>query len=191
MKKPDLHIVSFSGGKDSTAMLLHMMELGMQIDIVLYCDTWMEFPAMYRVQVGAFKNKVYADVQLKKVSEAGFDTYMVQIDGFYKIQTGAFSKKENADAMLEKVQAAGFNAFITTKGGQAVSTAAPVVKKEIKVGSTVRLNKGAKTYTGGNLASFVYNRDHKVKEINVDRVVITYNNIVIAAVKKSDLTLVA
>lgn len=48
MKKPDLHIVSFSGGKDSTAMLLHMMELGMQIDIVLYCDTWMEFPAMYR-----------------------------------------------------------------------------------------------------------------------------------------------
>lgn len=145
---------------------------------------------LYHVQTGAFKNKVYADAQLKKVSEAGFDTYMVQIDGFYKIQTGAFSKKENADAMVEKVQAAGFNAFITTKGGQAVSTDAPVVKKEIKVGSTVRLNKGAKTYTGGNLASFVYNRDHKVKEINVDRVVITYNNIVVAAVKKSDLTLV-
>lgn len=48
MKKPDLHIVSFSGGKDSTAMLLHMMELEMKIDVVLYCDTWMEFPAMYR-----------------------------------------------------------------------------------------------------------------------------------------------
>lgn len=42
MKKPDLHIVSFSGGKDSTAMLLHMMELEMKIDVVLYCDTWME-----------------------------------------------------------------------------------------------------------------------------------------------------
>lgn len=48
MNKQDLHVVSFSGGKDSTAMLLHMMELGMKIDIVLYCDTWMEFPAMYR-----------------------------------------------------------------------------------------------------------------------------------------------
>ena len=46
MKK--LHIVSFSGGKDSTAMLIHMIELGMKIDVVLYCDTWMEFPAMYR-----------------------------------------------------------------------------------------------------------------------------------------------
>lgn len=43
MTKPKYHMVSFSGGKDSTAMLLHMMELGMQIDEVLYCDTWMEF----------------------------------------------------------------------------------------------------------------------------------------------------
>ena len=47
-KKEKFHVVSFSGGKDSTAMLLHMMELGMKIDMVLYCDTWMEFPAMYR-----------------------------------------------------------------------------------------------------------------------------------------------
>ena len=46
--KPKYHIVSFSGGKDSTAMLLHMMELRMPIDEVLYCDTYMEFPAMIR-----------------------------------------------------------------------------------------------------------------------------------------------
>jgi N-acetylmuramoyl-L-alanine amidase CwlA len=59
----------------------------------------------------------------------------------------------------------------------------------IKVGSTVKLNKGAKTYTGGKLASFVYNRKHKVKQINGDRVVITYLGIVIAAVNIKDLTL--
>jgi 3'-phosphoadenosine 5'-phosphosulfate sulfotransferase (PAPS reductase)/FAD synthetase len=46
--KPDYHVVSFSGGKDSTAMLLHMMELGMHIDEVVCCDTYKEFPAMYR-----------------------------------------------------------------------------------------------------------------------------------------------
>lgn len=39
--------VSFSGGKDSTAMLLHMMELGEHIDEVINVDTGMEFPAMY------------------------------------------------------------------------------------------------------------------------------------------------
>ena len=64
------------------------------------------------------------------------------------------------------------------------------VKKEVKVGSTVRVKKGAKTFVGGNLASFVYERDHQVKNINVDRVVITYNGIVVAAVKKSDLIVI-
>ena len=46
--KPELHIVSLSGGKDSTAMLLRMLEEGMHIDIILFCDTGIEFPAMYR-----------------------------------------------------------------------------------------------------------------------------------------------
>lgn len=107
----------------------------------------------------------------------------------YRVQTGAFSKKSNADAMLAKVKAAGFDAFITTKGGQAVS-ASTEVKKTIQVGSTVRLNKGAKTYSGGSLASFVYERNHQVKEISGDRAVITYGGTVVAAVKVSDLTLV-
>lgn len=42
-----LHIVSFSGGKDSTAMLLMMLERGMPVDEIVCCDTGKEFPAMY------------------------------------------------------------------------------------------------------------------------------------------------
>ena len=45
--KPELHVVSFSGGKDSTAMLLRMLEEGMRVDLILFCDTGMEFPSMY------------------------------------------------------------------------------------------------------------------------------------------------
>lgn len=41
------HTVSLSGGKDSTAMLLLMIEKGMPIDLVLTADTGMEFPEMY------------------------------------------------------------------------------------------------------------------------------------------------
>ena len=41
------HIVSFSGGKDSTAMLLMMIEKQMQIDKIVMVDTTKEFPAMY------------------------------------------------------------------------------------------------------------------------------------------------
>ncbi len=40
------HTVSLSGGKDSTAMLLLMIEKKMPIDSVLYADTTMEFPEM-------------------------------------------------------------------------------------------------------------------------------------------------
>lgn len=43
----DYHVVSFSGGKDSTAMLLHMIELNMPIDDIIFVDTSIEFPAMY------------------------------------------------------------------------------------------------------------------------------------------------
>ena len=42
--KQIFHAVSLSGGKDSTAMLLLMIERGMPIDIVLTADTGMEFP---------------------------------------------------------------------------------------------------------------------------------------------------
>lgn len=46
--KPKYYVASFSGGKDSTAMVLRLIELGEHIDEVVCCDTYKEFPAMYR-----------------------------------------------------------------------------------------------------------------------------------------------
>ena len=40
-------VVSLSGGRDSTAMLLMMLEKGEQIDDILFFDWGMEFPQMY------------------------------------------------------------------------------------------------------------------------------------------------
>ena len=42
------HIVSFSGGKDSTAMLLMMLEKGMKVDYIVFVDTGKEFSQMYQ-----------------------------------------------------------------------------------------------------------------------------------------------
>lgn len=42
-----LHIVSFSGGKDLTALLCKMLEKGMKVDKIIFCDTGVEFPQMY------------------------------------------------------------------------------------------------------------------------------------------------
>ena len=139
---------------------------------------------LYKVQTGAFKQKSNAQALEKKLKAAGFDTYVVNTGGYYKVQVGAFSKKANAEAMLAKLKAAGYSdAFITTGSGGTVAAS-------VKVGSKVRLKQGAKTYDGKSLASFVYNRDHVVKEISGDRVVITYGGVVVAAVNLSDLTLV-
>lgn len=42
-----LNIVSFSGGKDSTALLLMMLERGMRVDDIVCVDMGKEFPQMY------------------------------------------------------------------------------------------------------------------------------------------------
>lgn len=43
----NFHAVSLSGRKDSSALLILMIERGMPIDLVLSADTGMEFPEMY------------------------------------------------------------------------------------------------------------------------------------------------
>ena len=43
-----MNIVSFSGGKDSTAMLLMMIEKNIKIDRIICVDTTKEFPQMYQ-----------------------------------------------------------------------------------------------------------------------------------------------
>ena len=45
--KENFHAVSLSGGKDSTCLLLLMIERGLPIDAVIWADTGMEFPEMY------------------------------------------------------------------------------------------------------------------------------------------------
>lgn len=41
-------MLNFWGGKDSTAMLLFMLERGLQVDDILFCDTGLEFPELYQ-----------------------------------------------------------------------------------------------------------------------------------------------
>lgn len=84
---------------------------------------------LYRVQTGAFSKKANADALVKKLEAAGYDTYVVQVDGLYKVQTGAYSKKANADAQVKKLKADGFDAFVTTKTGTGVSSSSGTKKK--------------------------------------------------------------
>ena len=115
----------------------------------------------------------------------------------------AFDNDVQITAVKNMGTKSGYNARTWTKHGKLpyieYDNAAPVQPDEpdtgadaggaIKAGSVVRVKQGAKTYTGGGLASFVYSRDHVVSELNGDRAVITYGGVTVAAVRVSDLVL--
>lgn len=95
---------------------------------------------LYRVQVGAYSKKANADAMLEKIKKAGFDTYMVQVNGLYKVQVGAYAQKANADNMMAKLKTAGYDAFITTNSGTSVQSgttkkSAAEIAKEIYHGT--------------------------------------------------------
>ena len=95
---------------------------------------------LYRVQVGAYSKKANADAMLEKIKKAGFDTYMVQVNGLYKVQVGAYAQKANADHMMAKLKTAGYDAFITTNSGTSVQSgttkkSAAEIAKEIYHGT--------------------------------------------------------
>lgn len=58
---------------------------------------------------------------------------------------------------------------------------------DLKIGDKVKVKNGAKTYTGGNLASFVYQNTYNVIEINGDRIVIGIGTTVTAAIHRNNL----
>lgn len=65
---------------------------------------------IYRVQIGAYVYKSYADRQLARARQAGFtDGFVMQgVDAIHRVQIGAYTVKANAERCLRKAQAAGF-----------------------------------------------------------------------------------
>ena len=74
----DYHVVSFSGGKDSTAMLLRMLELGMPVDEIIFCDTGVEFPQMYE-HIDKVEQYIVRKVTRLK-SEKSFEYYLMDYE---------------------------------------------------------------------------------------------------------------
>lgn len=75
----EYYVASFSGGKDSTAMLLRLLELGEQVDEVIFCDTYKEFPAMYRHVERVRKVVEDAGIKFTELkAEKDFDYYMFE-----------------------------------------------------------------------------------------------------------------
>ena len=99
MTKKELRVVSFSGGKDSTALLLRMLESGMPVDIILYNDTGLEFPQM-REHIDNVEQyiKRYTDIGITRIKpEHTFEFYFYDVPIHHRKQT-EFNKKLGTDS---------------------------------------------------------------------------------------------
>lgn len=67
---------------------------------------------LYKVQVGAFKNKSYAEALEKELQGKGYTTYLVEKDGYYKVQLGAFAKPANAQNLANELESKGYQTYI-------------------------------------------------------------------------------
>lgn len=72
------------------------------------------YDKLYRVQVGAFKNKENADRMLNSLLLEGFPAFIVYDNGLYKVQVGAFKYLSNAIKMESKLRRFRYNTYITT-----------------------------------------------------------------------------
>ena len=67
---------------------------------------------LFRVQVGAFKDKANAEKVMEKMKASGFETFIRQENNLFKVQIGAFSVRNNAEELKARANAAGLNAVI-------------------------------------------------------------------------------
>lgn len=68
--------------------------------------------ALYKVQIGAFRDKSNADRRSSEAKSKGLDAIVLLKDGLYKVQIGAFTSKENAEALASKSRKAGFETIV-------------------------------------------------------------------------------
>ena len=68
---------------------------------------------IYRVQVGAFKDKSNAEKLKNELSTKGYTSFITNVNGLYKVQVGAFRNKSNAQKLVNELKSKGYNSFIS------------------------------------------------------------------------------
>ena len=115
------NIISFSGGKDSSAMLLRMIELKMPIDRVIFADTTLEFPEMY-IWIKKIEEFIGIKIEILQPKKS-FDEWVYgyftrgnrthRIRGLpYTTQIGCYWSRECKELPLKKAQGKGNNVYL-------------------------------------------------------------------------------
>ena len=68
----------------------------------------------YSVQVGAFRNRRYAEEFLMELQEMDFPVRIERGEGFYRVRVGEFETLEEAVRMEQRLKRAGYPTVIVT-----------------------------------------------------------------------------
>lgn len=69
----------------------------------------------YHVQVGAYRNKKYAEAMAQRLMEDGFPAAIISEGGYQKVISGSFENLNNAVRMEQRLRKAGYPTFIIKK----------------------------------------------------------------------------
>ena len=67
---------------------------------------------LYRVQIGSFTNRKYAETYKTKVAADGYQAFVFKVGKYYRVQIGSFSNYTNAEHYADKARTDGYQAFI-------------------------------------------------------------------------------
>ncbi len=105
------HIVSFSGGKDSTAMLIRMIELDYKIDRIIFADTGFEFEELYQY-IDIIEKYIGRKIERLKTEQC-FDKWFYgkltrgkrkgEMRGFPLVKDPCYWSRESKFKVLDKV----------------------------------------------------------------------------------------
>ncbi len=176
--------------------------------IMQHCDIWLAHwvsQSSYHYGQKMWQNGLKYSAGMQIDSDICFINYPAQTENWYKTHGKTYTKpaKKSNDEIIKEIwegrwgngeqryhdlAAAGYDPYeIMDELNSRLEKESQKAAGTVKIGSTVMLKKGAKTYNGGSLAYFVYNRPHVVKELVGDRAVIYYGVYCVAAVNVKDL----
>lgn len=84
-------------------------------DGIIQSITVAEEENLYRVNVGVFENKNYAQNLVNELVAKGFPAYINYNRGYYFVQVGAYQDLNNAIAMEQRLRNSGYSTYIATE----------------------------------------------------------------------------
>lgn len=113
---------------------------------------------LYKVQVGAFKNRSNAEKLANELKNKNISTYIINKNDLYKVQCGAYSSADNARNMAQKLNNLGYSTYIENLNES----------KQVNKGTPYRVNcEYPNIRSGASLNSNIVRRPKKGDSIYV------------------------